>query len=579
MKTILFSSALLCNITLANPQLSSWFQDKSGQYARIYENTASEMAGTSSTTWSKGQGTQSTPTYADISEVSYSATWVYVRATGLASHIMGPWYLNAAKTLTFPNFPANNAKIYRIPRTSVIPTNKTLTGLGATGIMVNGVSIFDSRDAFSYVNASTTDATPTNSLTGDGVWNRDGYHNESVTFDPALAHQAGSNYHYHAQPIALRYQLGDHVDYNAATNRYTESATAVTTHSPILGWAADGLPIYGPYGYSSPLDPQSGVRRMISGFALRVGLINRTSLPAWAQRIQTVTFKNGPTVSATYLLGHYIEDFDYLGDLGYTLGRHFDLNEQNVRWCITPEFPAGTHAYFTTLNADGTPAYPYTTGRQYFGSPTGGGVSSITETVTISASGGPNKITTPVSTAVQNNHATTTWSAVEGGTYKITATDDFDNWDTLSTTALPTGDDLIITENNVLPAHPKRFYVAQRTALATFDSNGFNYTPAGGGGGGGTSNTATAPGGTITRGNTVTVTITLPTSPPLPPANNLPASITMGGITGSTISRPTQGTAVATFIVPANATTGLKTIVVTFTPNPTYTMTNTVTFQ
>ena len=578
MKTILFSSALLCNITLANPQLSSWFQDNSGQYARIYENTAAETAGTSSTTWSRGQGTQSSPTYADISEVSYSATWVYVRATGLASHIMGPWYLNAAKTQNFPNFPANNAKIYRIPRTSVIPTNKTLTGLGATGIMVNGVSIFDSRDAFSYVNASTTDATPTNGLTGDGVWNRDGYHNESVTFDPALAHQAGSNYHYHAQPIALRYQLGDHVDYNAATNRYTESATAVTTHSPILGWAADGLPVYGPYGYSSPLDPQSGVRRMISGFALRAGLINRTSLPAWAQRIQTVTFKNGPTVSATYLLGHYIEDFDYLGDLGYTLGTHFDLNEQNVRWCITPEFPAGTYAYFTTLNADGTPAYPYTTGRQYFGSPTGGGVTSITETVTISASGGPNKITTPVSTAVQNNHATTTWSAVEGGTYKITATDDFDNWDTLSTTALPTGDDLIITENNVLPAHPKRFYVAQRTALATFDSNGFNYTPAGGGGGG-TSNTATAPGGTIIRGNTVTVTITLPTSPPLPPANNLPASITMGGITGSTISRPTQGTAVATFIVPANATTGLKTIVVTFTPGPTYTMTNTVTFQ
>jgi hypothetical protein len=111
------------------------------------------------------------------------------------------------------------------------------------------VSLFDSRDAFSYVNASATDATPVNGLTGDGIWNRDGYHNEGVTFDPALAHQAGNNYHYHAHPIGLRYQLGDHVDYNAATNRYTESAAAVTGHSPILAWAADGLPVYGPYGY------------------------------------------------------------------------------------------------------------------------------------------------------------------------------------------------------------------------------------------------------------------------------------------------------------------------------------------
>ncbi len=39
---------------------------------------------------------------------------------------------------------------------------------------------------------------------------------------------------------------------------------------------------------------------------------------------------------------------------------------------MTPEFPGGTYAYFTTINADGTPAYPYTTGRQYFGMPIGG---------------------------------------------------------------------------------------------------------------------------------------------------------------------------------------------------------------
>jgi hypothetical protein len=45
-----------------------------------------------------------------------------VHSTGLASHVMGPWYLNAAKTNLFPNYPANQAVKWRFPRTPVIPT-------------------------------------------------------------------------------------------------------------------------------------------------------------------------------------------------------------------------------------------------------------------------------------------------------------------------------------------------------------------------------------------------------------------------------------------------------------------------
>ena len=81
---------------------------------------------------------------------------------------------------------------WRLPRTPTIPTTKTLTGLGATGRMVNGVSLFDCRDAFSCSNANAADATPGGAFAGDGVWNRDAYYNESVTFDPAFAHQAGT---------------------------------------------------------------------------------------------------------------------------------------------------------------------------------------------------------------------------------------------------------------------------------------------------------------------------------------------------------------------------------------------------
>lgn len=563
-------------VAAADPQLSSWHTADSGQYARIYQTTAAETARTASTTWSRGQGVQSAPTYAGVSQVSYSANWVYIRATGLAGHLMGPWYLDANKTQNFPNFPANNAKIYRIPRTPAIPAGKTLTGLGATGIMVNGVSIFDSRDAFSYVSASSTDATPVNGLTGDGVWNRDGYHNEGVTFDAALAHQAGSNYHYHAHPIALRYQLGDHVDYNAVTNRYTESTAPVTKHSPILGWAADGLPLYGPYGYSSPLNANSGVRRMVSGFVLRDGTrgttnltaTGRTSLPAWAARIQTVAFRNGPAVSATYALGHYIEDFDYLGDRGYTLGTDFDLNEQNVRWCVTPEYPSGTWAYFTTINADGTPAYPYTTGRQYYGSPTGGNT-TISEAVTIHFNGGPNKQTGAPQVSTGGGNVTLTWSAVEGGTYLVEASNDLAAWPDLTPT-VTASDDVASLVDSAAAGQPRRFYRVSRTSLAAFDANGFDYST-GGGGGGGTN--AVAPGGSAPRGMTVTITITLPTTPPNPPANLVPLSVTMGGIAGTALARPSASTARATFVIPAATTPGAKNVVVTFN-GPTYTLTN-----
>ncbi|MEO5715144.1 MAG: YHYH protein [Luteolibacter sp.] len=563
----------------ADPQLTSWSTEDSGQYARIYQSSAAETAGTVSKTWSRGTGVQGSPTYAGISKIVYSSGWVYIRATGLASHIMGPWYLDAAKTTNFPNFPSNTAIIYRIPRTPAIPAGKTLTGLGASGCMVNGVSMFDMRDAFSYASASSTDATPVNGLTGDGVWNRDGYHNEGITFDPALAHQAGNNYHYHAQPIALRYQLGDHVDYNAVTNRYTESTAEVTRHSPILGWAADGLPVYGPYGYSSPLDPNSGVRRMVSGFVLRngsygttdLGSTNRTTLPPWASRIQTVTFKNGPAVSTTYALGHFIEDFDYLGDHGYAQGTDFDLNEQNVRWCVTPEFPSGTYAYFTTITAAGTPAYPYTTGRQYYGSPTGG-ASTIGEAVTTFFDGGPNKIAAAKTVAADEatGDVTLTWSAAEGGTYLVEASTDLTNWPDLTPAVTAADDVASLVETGAKNIHPNRFYRISRTSLAAFDSNGFDYTALGGSG----TSTSVVPGGNTARSSTVTVTITLPTTPPNPPANLVPTGVTLAGtIVGTSISRPTATTVLATFAVPAGAPTGAQNVVVTFNPAPTYTLT------
>jgi hypothetical protein len=84
------------------------------------------------------------------------------------------------------------------------------------------------------------------------------------------------------------------------------------------------------------------------------------------------------------------------------------------------------------------------------------------------------------------------------------------------------------------------------------------------GGGGGT--TFAVPGGSVSRGSgtNITLTITLPGTPPSPPAGAPITSVTMGTLTATTTSYPVQGTVLANFAIPANATIGAQTVVVQF---------------
>lgn len=551
----------------ADPLLSSWFTSYSAKYARIYTSDANKTAGTSVTTWTNGSQTQSTPAYCGVQQVDYSTSWVYIKTTGLASHIMGPW-LNGS----FPNLPKNQNTTYRFPRTTANPATKTLTGGGSIGYFVDGVAMFDSRDAF-YWNGSADTA-------GVGSWNRDAWVNESATFDAAKAHQEGSGtYHYHANPIALRYLLGDHVDYNTSTKTYSESAASATKHSPLLGFVRDGYPVYGPYGYATATDASSGVTRMRSGYQLRDGSngsdnltsTGRTAIPAWATRLG-YTAGTGPSVSTSYPLGRYMEDNAYLGDLGKTQGVDFDLDEYNGRYCVTPEYPGGVYAYFVAINADGSPKFPYNIGRAFRGSPTGS-ATSISETVTTYTKAGPStqeQMSAPAVNATTGD-VTLTWNSVEGGTYTMEASTDLSTWTTLSSSLTAASGSVATSTIDTAAASgvPRKFYRVTRTALASYDGSSS---------GSGTS--IAAPGGSATRGTTVTVTITLPTSPPLPPATVVPQSITLAGtITGTAISRPSQATAQATFTIPAGAATGAQNIVVVFSPGPTYTLTGALTIN
>jgi hypothetical protein len=550
----------------ADPMITSWFTTYSGKYARIYTNDAAKTAANAVSTWSNGTQTQSSPAYAGVQEIYSSSNWIYLKTSGLAAHTMGPW-LNGS----FPNLPKNQNVLYRIPRTPIVHTATNLTGLGAIGYFVDGVAMFDSRDAF-YWNGSAD-------VTGTGSWNRDAYVNEGPTFDPGYAHQENTGtHHYHADPIALRYLLGDHVDYNASAKTYSESSNAVIKHSPILGWARDGYPVYGPYGYSNATNPASGIRRMTSGFQLRNGqngtdvLSTRAVIPAWAARMYGESInQSGPTVSTSYPLGRYMEDNAYLGDLtnsltgtNYQQGVDFDLNEYNVRWCYTPEFPTGNYAYFVCISSNGTPVFPYNIGRCFFGNPTGS-TTALSEAVTTNFYGGPHLQETMNAPSKSGNNIVLTWNGLEGGTYRVEAASNVTQqaWAPIGTNTISGGISGTATHVNG-GTNSVQFYRVARTALASYDG-------ASSGSGGSTS---VAPGGSASRGTTVTVTITLPTTPPWPPANAPISSVTLAGtISGTSISDSTQGQVIATFTIPANAPTGAQNVVVVFNSGPTYTLT------
>ncbi len=555
--------ALVSATTLraADPHTDSWFTTYSAKYARIYTTDANQTAGNSVSNWSNGTQTQALPAYCGVQEIYSSAGWVYVRSTGLGSHVMGPW-LNGA----FPNLPKNQKVFYRIPRTPVVPGTKTLTGLGAIGYFVDGVAMFDSRDGFVWTGSAESGM-------GTGYWNREAYVNEGATFDPGYAHQEQSGtHHYHANPIALRYLLGDHVDYVPATKTYAESTNVVTKHSPILGWVRDGFPIYGPYGYSVSNNAASGVRRMLSGFQLRNGsrgtdnLTNtlRASLPAWAVRLYG-TNTSGPDNLATYPVSRYMEDNAFLGDLGYAMGTDYDLDEYNGRFCVTPEFPGGTYAYFVSISTNGTPVYPYNIGRTFYGTPSGAAVTTLAETVATNFVGGASAPQTLAKPTVSGGNVTLVWSGTEGGTYRVEGTTNFTTWTTNATNlTAPNGTGRYTNSSTA----GLGFYKIARTALATYD------LVTGGGGGNGILGVSPS---NASVGSTFTLTVNLDPAVNPPPMNAPVNSVTIGAIAGTSRIHASATQVTASFTIPVGTTPGTNTVTVVF-PGPPGNPTATVTY-
>jgi hypothetical protein len=227
---------------------------------------------------------------------------------------------------------------YEVPLHPKVAATLTDAGRMDFGVAVNGVK-FEPGTAEYWRRDRTS------------IWNEEAIvgGRGQLGMDWSNAHvQPSGAYHYHGIPVGLIRQLG-------GENRMI-----------LIGWAADGFPIYGPLAYQDAKNAMSPPVKMKSSYRLKSG-----TRPAG---------ESGPGGAYD---GKYTPDYEYAAGSG-------QLDECNGRFGVTPEFPAGTYYYVATdefpflprkfrgtpddsFRHRGPPGGPGGPGR--FGPPPGGGFS------------------------------------------------------------------------------------------------------------------------------------------------------------------------------------------------------------
>jgi hypothetical protein len=180
---------------------------------------------------------------------------------------------------------------------------------GSTGYVLNGVKI-DAGTAGSCDNSGANCSL----IDHSGSWSIEALGQTNFDFgtDDNNAHvQPTGDYHYHGMPEGFVTSQGG-------------NSSSIT----IIGWAADGFPIYARYGYSEANNSASSIVAMTGSYQL----------------VTTVSTSR-PDISV-YAMGTFAQDWEYVANSG-------DLDECNGRYGVTPEFPDGIYHYYAT------DTYPY----------------------------------------------------------------------------------------------------------------------------------------------------------------------------------------------------------------------------
>ncbi|MEM1224147.1 MAG: YHYH protein [Planctomycetota bacterium] len=225
-----------------------------------------------------------------------------IRSNGIPNHATGR-FPNRGN----PNPITTQSHVFRVPA-EPRRADRITPLQGMFGVAINGVpfepgaaEFFDGQPGWQYE--------PLSGAIGLGI-------------DASHAHvQPNGKYHYHGLPTGLL----DSVRLDP------------TQHSPLVGWSADGFPVYAINGFEDPADSTSKARSLVSSYRLKSG-----------------RRPGGAAPGGTYD-GTFVADYQYVAGSG-------DLDECNGRFTVTPEFPDGTYAYYLT---EQWPVVP----RQFRGTP------------------------------------------------------------------------------------------------------------------------------------------------------------------------------------------------------------------
>jgi hypothetical protein len=220
-------------------------------------------------------------------EISVEDGYRYIRANGIPDHPTGRF-----PNQSNPNAIAPQEYAFRVPAAPMSANRMTPVGLRPFGVAINGVP-FDPNAA--------------------EFWGRDpefGWQFEALgpAVDLGLDHnnghvQPGGAYHYHGMPWALVQMLN-------------------TSYGMVLiGYAADGFPIYALHGHEKPNDPRSPLVKVRSSYRLRAGMRD-----------------DGP---GGRFDGSFVQDYEFVNGAG-------DLDGCNGRFGVTPQYPGGIYHYFVT---------------------------------------------------------------------------------------------------------------------------------------------------------------------------------------------------------------------------------------
>ena len=243
-----------------NPAITSWIQNTTGILGRHYASGIFIPINDNDS--------------ANVQSVLYSTDWAYIKTKGIPAYISGPYLDNN------PSIATNQNAIFKITlnpaQNTGVPTNTTG---GNIGLFINGVALFDYRDGVSWKNSTGTLAGGPTGGMGDGVWTRDAVVGERLGFDCSKGHPAMGNYHHHQNPSAFSLDLNV---ISTVCNLYTSDglyAIDSTKHSPLIGFAYDGFPIYGAYAYKN-LNGTGEIVRMKSSYVLRnISVRNQSNHP------------------------------------------------------------------------------------------------------------------------------------------------------------------------------------------------------------------------------------------------------------------------------------------------------------